>query len=189
MNIASTQPVASLLPASIAGARTLPELFRARVALTPEAEAYRQHDESAGAWVAWTWRKIAERVELWRRALAAEQFPAGARVATLMANSVDYVCVDQAALALGLAIVPLHTTDNPGNIAYILEDSEASLLVIDSASSSPRTTAIRPPTRARRAHRHGCRRPRQARRPMSWSRRRRSRRSSIPLARPGDRRA
>jgi long-chain acyl-CoA synthetase len=48
-----------------------------------------------------------------------------------MANSVGYVCVDQAALSLGLAIVPLHVTDNPGNLAYILGDSEASALIID----------------------------------------------------------
>ena len=48
-----------------------------------------------------------------------------------MANSVAYVCVDQAALSLGLAIVPLHLTDNPGNLAYILGDSGASALIID----------------------------------------------------------
>jgi long-chain acyl-CoA synthetase len=146
MNIASPQSVASTLPPSIVGARTLPDLFRARIALTPEAEAYRQHEESAGAWVSWTWRKTAERVALWRRALAAEGLPAGARVATLMANSVEYVCVDQAALAQGLAIVPLHTTDNPGNIAYILEDSAASILVIDNpafwARLAPEVTGL-----------------------------------------------
>ena len=48
-----------------------------------------------------------------------------------MANSVAYVCVDQAALALGLAIAPLHVTDNPGNLAFILADSGAAALVID----------------------------------------------------------
>ena len=34
---------------AIAGARTLPEMFRARVALTPDAVAYRQHDPRSGA--------------------------------------------------------------------------------------------------------------------------------------------
>ncbi len=115
----------------IANALTLPEMFRARVALTPDAVAYRQHDPHSGEWIDWTWRRTGEEVERWRAALASEQLPAGSRVATLMANSVAYVCVDQAALSLGLAIVPKHVTDNPGNLAYILADSGASALIID----------------------------------------------------------
>jgi long-chain acyl-CoA synthetase len=120
------------LPAAIAAARTLAEMFRARVSLSPEALAYRQYDAGAAAWADWTWRRTSERVARWRAALAGEQLGVGGRVATVMANGVDYVCVDQAALALGLAIVPLHATDNPGNVAFILEDSGASVLVIDS---------------------------------------------------------
>ena len=116
---------------AIAGARTLPEMFRARVALTPDAVAYRQHDPRSGAWIDWTWRKTGEEVERWRAAFAGERFAAGSRVATLMANSVPYVCLDQAALSLGLAIVPMHVTDNPGNLAYIVADSGASALIID----------------------------------------------------------
>ena len=116
---------------AIADARTLPEMFRARVALTPDAVAYRQHDPRSGAWIDWTWRKTGEEVERWRAAFAGERFAAGSRVATLMANSVAYVCVDQAALSLGLAIVPMHVTDNPGNLAYIVADSGASALIID----------------------------------------------------------
>ncbi|MGP0060576.1 MAG: AMP-dependent synthetase/ligase [Beijerinckiaceae bacterium] len=116
---------------SIADARTLPELFRARIACTPAAVAYRQYDANCGDWVDWTWRRTGNEVGRWRAALASEQLAGGSRVATLMANSVDYVCVDQAALSLGLAIVPMHVTDNPGNLAYILKDSGASALIID----------------------------------------------------------
>jgi len=116
---------------SIADARTLPDLFRARIALTPHSVAYRQYDAGAGDWVNWTWEQTGDAVELWRRALAAENFPAGSRIATLIPNSVNYVLVDQAALSLGLVIVPLHLTDNPENLAYILQDSGASALIID----------------------------------------------------------
>src|SRR5260370_19787520 len=130
MNVVLPNLEAAALPDAIASARTLPGMFRARLALTPDAIAYRQYEPIAGGWVDWTWRRTGERVELWRRALAAEQLPAGSRIATLMANGVEYVCVDQAALALGLAIVPLHTTDKPGNIAYILGDIGPSLLGI-----------------------------------------------------------
>ena len=123
----STAPAAG----SIARACTLPEIFRARVALSPGAAAYRQHDSVAGSWNDWTWRQVAGEVDRWCRALASERLPTGSRVATLMASGVDYVCVDQAVLALGFASVPMHATDNPGNLAYILQDSGASVLVID----------------------------------------------------------
>jgi long-chain acyl-CoA synthetase len=119
---------------SIAAARTLPELFRARVALSPNAVAYRQYNPASGNWTDWTWREIGDQVDRWRKALGDERLPVGSRVATLMASSANYVCVDQAALSLGLAIVPMHATDNPGNLAYIIEDSGASVLVIDNPS-------------------------------------------------------
>jgi long-chain acyl-CoA synthetase len=47
-------------------------------------------------------------------------------------NGVDWVCFDQAALGLGLVTVPLYTTDNPGSLVHILEDSGARFLLLDS---------------------------------------------------------
>jgi len=41
--------------------------------------------------------------------------------------------MDQAALALGFVPVPLHAIDNPESIAYILSDSGAALLLVESA--------------------------------------------------------
>ncbi len=118
---------------SIPDARTLPEIFSARVALTPQAVAYRQFDRAANEWFDWTWREMRDEVERWRKALGKEQLAPGARVATIMKHGVDYIAVDQAALSLGLVIVPLHATDNPGNVGYIVHDCGASILVIDSA--------------------------------------------------------
>ena len=55
--------------------------------------------------------------------------PRGARIAILLPNGLDAICIDQAALALACVPVPLHAIDNPGSIAYILDDSEAAMLV------------------------------------------------------------
>ncbi len=119
------------VPREIADAATLPDLFRARLALTPGRVAYRQFDAQSQSWVDWTWAAVAAEVVRWRRAFAVERFPAGGRIATIMPSGVPYVCVDQAALSLGLVIVPLHPTDKPGNVGFILRDSEISALVID----------------------------------------------------------
>jgi long-chain acyl-CoA synthetase len=45
-------------------------------------------------------------------------------------NGLDAVCIDQAALALACVPVPMHAIDNPDSIAYILGDSEASMLIV-----------------------------------------------------------
>jgi long-chain acyl-CoA synthetase len=125
-------PVANIIPAE--EARSLAGLFRLRVERTPEREAYRQYDPARKQWQPLTWREIAERVGRWRNALRGEGLAAGERVAILLNNSVEWVCMDQAALTLGLVPVPLYTTDSAENIAYILGDSGTSLLLVESAA-------------------------------------------------------
>ena len=115
-----------LLPSS---ARTLVQLFASRVAATPRAEAYRQFDAVAGTWVSTIWAQVAERVASWNSALGGLDLPRGARVAILLPNGLDAVCIDLAAMTRALVPVPMHALDNPASIAYILGDSDASLLV------------------------------------------------------------
>ncbi|MFZ5509116.1 MAG: AMP-dependent synthetase/ligase [Pseudomonadota bacterium] len=126
-----------------AEAQTLPRLFRRRVERSPEREAYRQYDRKTERWIGYTWAQTGEKVELWRRALAGEGLAAGSRVAILLENGLEWVCMDQAALALGLVTVPLYVTDNPENIAYILGDSGASLLLVGDAEAWNKLAPLR----------------------------------------------
>lgn len=122
----SNQPAAnSVIPA--AEAAHLPGLLRCRAKRTPELPAYRQYVQ--GQWVTWSWQRIDQEMGRWRQALAAEGLEAGDRVAMLLANSVEWVCFEQAALGLGLVVVPFYTWDNPENLAYLLHDSGARLLL------------------------------------------------------------
>ena len=114
--------------------QTLPELFRWRVAQTPLASAYLQYDEANQSWTAVSWHAIGQRVERAVVAMERLQLPHGSRVAILLPNGLDAVCIDQAALALACVPVPMHALDNPASIAYILADSEAALLVTQSES-------------------------------------------------------
>ncbi|WP_338057539.1 long-chain fatty acid--CoA ligase [Sulfuriflexus mobilis] len=111
-------------------AGTLPGLFQQRVARTPDSVAYRQYDADDGVWKAYTWKQVADLVAQWQQLLANEELAVGDRVAILLPNSVEWVCFDQAALALGLVVVPLYTTDTPDNIAYILADAGTRLLLL-----------------------------------------------------------
>src|SRR5882724_2215857 len=117
---------------AIAKPGTLPELLAWRVGATPAAEAYRQFDPQRNSWESLSWAEFAERVARWTNALSRLGLPRGARIAILLQNGLDAVCIDQAALALACVPVPLHAIDNPASIAYILGDSEASVLVASS---------------------------------------------------------
>ena len=111
-------------------AGTLPGLLLARCVRTPEREAYRQHDPSTSSWNSYSWRDTVAAVGRWRASLAREDLAVGERVAILLRNSLEWVCFDQAAQSLGLVVVPLYPTDRTSNIAYILGDSGARLLLV-----------------------------------------------------------
>ncbi|MEP7295264.1 MAG: long-chain fatty acid--CoA ligase [Burkholderiales bacterium] len=115
----------------LASITTLADLFSCRVAASPQAEAYREAD-SAGQWHSVSWHAAGERVARFARALGRMGLPRGARVAILLPNGLDAVCIDQAVLAQACVPVPMHAIDNPASIAYILADSDAVLLVAGS---------------------------------------------------------
>jgi long-chain acyl-CoA synthetase len=116
----------------LTGVETLPALLGWRVAETPLGEAYRHFDRYAGRWVSHCWHEFRQLVESWGRALDGEGLAHGDRIAILMPNGIEHVAMDQAALSRGLVPVPLHATDNPESIVYILEDSEAKVLLVES---------------------------------------------------------
>lgn len=115
---------------SLHEAQTLDGLFRARVRRTPNAEAYRYYSKRSASWQSMSWQQMATEVERWQSALNLEGLEPGERVAVMMDNCIYWLILDQAALALGLVLVPLYANDRPENLAYVLEDSGARLLLI-----------------------------------------------------------
>jgi long-chain acyl-CoA synthetase len=113
------------------GVETLPALLQWRVAETPHGEAYRHFDRRAGRWVSLSWQEFGRLVAHWGRALDGEGLAHGDRIAILVPNGIEHVAMDQAALARGLVPVPLHAIDNPESILYILDDSGARVLLLD----------------------------------------------------------
>lgn len=124
-----------------AEARTLPGLFEERCRRHPDGEAYRQFDTTSASWLGATWGDMHARVARWRGALAREGLAPGERVAVMLKNSMEWVCFDQAAQSLGLVVVPLYPTDNAGNLAYILADCGARVLLLGEAQ---RWDSLRP---------------------------------------------
>src|SRR5262249_5818744 len=111
--------------------KTLAGLFRERVRRTPHAVAYRYFDDTAQVWRALTWQEIATQVAKCQAAMEKMRLQAGDRVAVMLRNSWQWVMVDQAALGLGLVMIPLYINDRADNIAAILQETQASLLFIE----------------------------------------------------------
>jgi long-chain acyl-CoA synthetase len=119
---------------SVERARTLDGLFRERVRRSPDRPAYRWFDRNAKGWRGLTWAEAGHEVGRWQQALAAESLAQGERVAVQLRNSPEWVFFDQAALGLGLVVVPLYTDDRPDNLAYIIDDSASRVLLVQDAA-------------------------------------------------------
>src|SRR3569833_408864 len=114
-------------------ARTLAGLFRERVRRCPDAPAYRYFDETSLSWECVRWADLARQVARGQAALQSEGLERSDRVAVMLQNGREWVCFEQAALGLGLVVVPLYVNDRAENAAYILRDSGAKLLLIGGA--------------------------------------------------------
>ncbi len=115
-------------------AGTLDGLFYERTMKTADTIAYTQYNKQQKLWQETSWNEMAILVGQWQKAISAQNLEEGDRIAVLMKNSKEWIAVDQAALGLGLVVVPLYLEDRPDNIAYILEDSATKLLVVQDIS-------------------------------------------------------
>jgi long-chain acyl-CoA synthetase len=112
-------------------ALTLHGLLIERVQRTPDWVAYRYFDTGSNVWLTLTWAEVRDQVARWQSALLKEQLAPGDRVAVMMRNCPQWIFFDQAALSLGLVVVPLYTVDRAENVAYIVNDSNVKVLLFE----------------------------------------------------------
>ena len=112
---------------------TLHGLFVERVKRTPEAIAYRYFDANENAWLSMTWAQARDQTARWQAALMREGLVAGDRVGIMLRNCPQWVLFDQAALSLGLVVVPLYTEDRQDSVAYIINDAGVKVLLFENA--------------------------------------------------------
>ena len=122
---------------------TLAGLFRERVSRSPERIAYRQYNMERNIWEEFSWAEMGVAVTRWQAALTQEGLARGDRVAVMLRNCREWVMFDQAALGLGLVVVPLYTDDRPENVAYILQNAGVRLLLLGGAEHWERLQAVR----------------------------------------------
>ncbi len=123
------QDVSHVIPMRVAG--TLDGLFRERVRRTPDLVAYKAYNEQHANWRDYTWAQIDRQVARWQTAMEKDGLKSGDRVAVMLRNCPEWATFDQAALGLGLVVVPLYTQDRADNVAYIINNSDCKVLLIE----------------------------------------------------------
>ncbi|GMR21258.1 MAG: AMP-dependent synthetase/ligase [Gammaproteobacteria bacterium] len=121
-------------------ARNLSDLFYQRVNLTPERIAYSQFD--GASWQEMSWQQVAVEAGRWQTALIKEDLRPGDRVAICLKNSIEWVVYDQAALGMGLVLVPLFYNDRPDNMAWCMNDAGVHLMLLGDGSLWPDISSL-----------------------------------------------
>ena len=111
-------------------ADTIPAVFRERLKRSPDKVAYQQYNFANKTWESSTWSEIATEVARWQASFEKENLQPGDRVALMLKNSRDWIVFDQAALGMGLVTVPLYVEDRPDNVAYIINDANVKVLLV-----------------------------------------------------------
>ena len=114
-------------------AGTLYGLFQERLKRSPHHAAYRSYDAKDKAWYDITWEEVSTQVARWQEAIEKEGLEPGDRVAINLKNCKEWVFFDQAAMGLGLVVVPLYPDDRPDSVAYILQDADVKLLFLQNS--------------------------------------------------------
>ena len=95
----------------------------------PDRVLYRQFAD--GAWRDYSAAGVAQAAARWQAAFRREGFAPGDRIAIGLRNGTGWVALDQAALGLGLVVVPLYADDRPDSQAYCATTAGARLVVVE----------------------------------------------------------
>ncbi|HVV82783.1 MAG TPA: long-chain fatty acid--CoA ligase [Kofleriaceae bacterium] len=116
---------------------SIPAAFLARVAATPDREAYRFPASSAAGgdeWRALTWRQAGERVKAIAAGLRSYGLAREDRVGILSGTRVEWVLIDQGILCAGAATTTVYPSSTAEECAYILHDSATRIVFAEDAS-------------------------------------------------------
>lgn len=113
----------------LADERSIPAVFQATVARCPDRVALRTIDDSERL----TWREYASEVARVARGLAALGVGRGDTLAMLLSNRPAFHIVDTAALHLGATALSIYPTLPSEDIAWVMRDAGAHVLVTECA--------------------------------------------------------
>jgi long-chain acyl-CoA synthetase len=97
--------------------------------LRPSRPAY--FEKVSGHWRPTSWKQFADQIRTAARALITLGFQPGGKVALLGFNKPEWVIVNHAAMAAGGAGAGIYTTCSPEEVQYIVDHSEALVVLVE----------------------------------------------------------
>ena len=108
---------------------TIPSRLIAQAETRPSAPAYYVRD--GGVWRATNWAGYSDQVKQAGRALIALGFEPGSTTTILGFNRPEWVVMNVATMGIGGAAAGIYTTCSPVEVAYIVNHSEAPLILVE----------------------------------------------------------
>lgn len=121
--------------------RSIPDLFLARVAATPDAPAF-LHPED-GAWKSLSWRETASRVRDLACGLLSLGLSAGDRVAIVSTTRLEWILADLAVACAGGVTATVYPVSTEDETSFILSDSRATVAFGEDAAQARRILSRR----------------------------------------------
>src|SRR2546421_10989344 len=115
--------------------RSIPEMFRQRVAATPDREAlgYPTPDEGI-AWL--TWAQADRRVTAIAAGLIGLGVAPEDRVAILCSTRVEWILADFGVMCAGAATTAIYSTTEPDEAVFIARDSGSTVVIAENAAQA-----------------------------------------------------
>ncbi len=113
--------------------RSIPDMFRRRVAATPDRDAlgFPTPDEGVG-WL--TWRQVGQRADAIAAGLVGLGVRPEDRVAILSGTRLEWVLADFGIMCAGAATTTVYPTTEPEDARFIVEDSGSCVLIAEDAT-------------------------------------------------------
>ncbi len=121
--------------------RSIPDLFFARVAATPEAPAFLHPEE--GAWKSLSWRETADRVRELACGLLSLGLAPGDRVAIASATRLEWILADLAVACAGGVTATVYPVSTEEDTSFILSDSRAAVVFAEDTAQARRILSRR----------------------------------------------
>jgi long-chain acyl-CoA synthetase len=121
-------------------------LFADRVGTNPDAPVIEHKPQPDGPWIPLTGRELDAEVVAVAKGLVARGVQPGDRVGIMSRTRYEWSLLDWAAWAVGAVPVPLYETSSAEQVAWILTDSDVSLLVVETAAHAATVAEVRPDT-------------------------------------------
>src|SRR6201996_6955417 len=121
--------------------RTLADL------LVRSAELYSSHPavrfKDGDAWVDRSFQQVLDIVKPLSLGLAALGVEKGDRVSILGNTRPEWTYFDYAALSIGATVVPIYQTNSPEECAYVLENSDAKVVIVENEEQLEKVRKVR----------------------------------------------